>query len=572
MLLVSVNSALAEWVAYMLRMAERDQEPVGRASTSRISLRLTITVATAGLIIFAITGFLGYCDRGRKVCPASLDIAHGPVPFIDSVFVKPWLLLLWLCVLVLILEQAMLSGLRGVKPEVERAWRRRMYAVTVASVVVVGIFDLYGKEIGTAVSDLIGQLGQQGLLFRLVSNPWFYTVVNFAILVALAFGAIRRWLRFQREQADEHDETTQAHTTVVPFPDTLDALDADEQRPIAMHELVIGDVLVRSALVLALSFGIRADIIGLVVPYPPPHGPPFPQFDSCSVALPGHCATTLSFVDLILALLGLVGSVAFAAVFAQAVVRQQVQAQEEESDASDAGLAGGRASNLSQSGGHLTRLPVNNAQSQNLSLDQIGRDVALQLLKTLARPFQRVDAADQDAGNRYDPLAIVSMVVWPLLVLGGMFSAAIMARAIQRTLHHTLWDLMPIPRLNGFPSDANLYELLGIVTGCLALVAIIFAARVMTRRPVSLAKGLEFIRDNGFMTLVLFCVYAFALWLVEQLLVQLSGEGQTASLRLNTFSFGVFTIASSLLLLGFVVAVLIRRGASRRARISPPTV
>ena len=552
----------------MLQMADRDQEPVGRASPSRISLRLTIAVATSGLVVFAITGFLGYCDRGRKICPASLNIEHGPVAFIDSVFVKPWLLLLWLCVLVLILEQAMLSGLRRVKPEVERAWRRRMYAVTAASVVVVGVFDLYGKEIGTAVSDLIGQLGQQGLLFRLVSSPWFYTVVNFAIIVALAVGAIRRWIRFHREQADDRDETTQAHATVVQFPDTLDVLDADEPGPMAMHELVIGDVLVRSALVLALSFGIRADIIGLVAPYPPPHDPPFPHFDSCSVALPGRCATTLSFVDLILALLCLVGSVAFAAVFAQAVVRQQVQAQEEESGAEGAGNAGASASNLSRSGSRVTRLPVNKAQTP--SLDQIGRDVALQLLKTLARPFQRVDAADQDTGNRYDPLAIVSMVVWPLLVLGGVFSAAIMARAIQRTLHQTLWDLIPIPRLNEFPSDANLYELLGIVTGCLALIAIILAARVMTRRPESLAKGLEFIRDNGFMTLVLFCVYAFALWLVEQLLVQLSGTDQSASLRLNAFSFGVFTIASLLLLLGFVVAVIVRRGASRRKNIAPP--
>ena len=551
----------------MLQMANQTPEPVVQRASKRISLTLTIAVATSGLIIFAVTGFLGYCSGGRQTCPAALNLSDGPSAFIDSIFIKPWPLFLWLCALVIILQQSMLTGLKGVKPEVEQTWRRWTYAATGASIVAVGIFDLYGREIREALDELIRQFGSQGFLFRLISDSWFYTVVNFGVILLLAIGAVRRWVRF-------HDEQTQGITPAAQLyqPGAVlrnmsgdpDALDSGEPQAMAMHELVIGDVLVRSALVLVLSFVMHPEIIGVIVPRPG-SGSAFPAFDSCSVALPGRCATQLSFLDLILALLGLVGSVAFAAVFAQAIVRQRVEAQEEEADEAESDQSP-RLNLATFAGSHGKRASLSAVQAPTLG--QIGRDVARELLKTLARPFQRVDPAK---GNPYDPLTIISVVVWPLLVLAGVFGAATMARVTQRALHHTTWDLFPvfrvdrlIPGIERFPSDANLYELVGLLAGFVAVVAIMLAARIMTRKPETLAKGLEFIRDNGFMTLVLFCVYALALWLIQKLFLVLFIDPNQPPLRLTAFSFGLFTIGSFFLLLWFAVSVLAGRGKSRR--------
>jgi hypothetical protein len=493
----------------------------------RLVLGPTIAVATSGLIVFAISGYLGYCPDPQQRCPASLNLTQGPALLIDSLFLKPWPLFLWLCMIILIVQHTMLSRLKGVSPEVEQAWRRWTYAVTGVSIVLVGVYELYGKQLLAGIQDWISSRFGGGFLFHLLSDSWFFTLLNFGIILLLAGGAITRWIRFRREQAIPIVRPSPADpefAALTHSPQSLD--DQDSARELAMSELVIGDILVRSAIVLIISFIIRAEVIGLVIPQPDP-GSILPNFTSCSVALPGLCRPQLSFIDLILALLGLVGGVSFAGALAQAVVRQ--------------------------------RLPA-----EPLPLRQLGSLVAAELLSVLTRPFTQAGSAGEGRRDPYDPLKIVSAVTWPVLVFCGVFAAATLASFTQRALHQTAWDIFVIPRFHGFPTNPMLWEIAGILAGLAALIGILLAALSISFKPETLRKGLEFIRENGFITLVLFCVYAFALWLIEALLRQFVAPNPD-DLRYQAFRFGLFTIGSVFLLLWFVATVLARRSSQQRA-------
>jgi hypothetical protein len=140
-----------------------------------------------------------------------------------------------------------------------------------------------------------------------------------------------------------------------------------------------------------------------------------------------------------------------------------------------------------------------------------------------------------------------------------------MARSTQHALHHTLWLATALPRIGKFSLDVSVFELSGILAGALALTCIILAAGVISQTREVLTRGLAFIRDNGFTTLVLFCVYAFALWLVEVLVLQFVplDSNQLPPLRLTVFGFGLATLGSLFLLLWFAVTVITGRFVKR---------
>jgi hypothetical protein len=521
----------------------------------RLSIRPIPALAASGLIVFAITGFLGYCPGNANTCSANLDFSSIPT-FIDSIFLRPWLLFLWLCALVYTLQTAMLA-------EEKRAWRYSMYVTTTICIVLVGVFDFYGREIISAVEDLLRQLlGQPGLFFRLISDPWLYSLVNFGLILLLGIGVLSRALRLRHERAKAAQQERSDEQSAKGFPAVSDLPE--------MHELVIGDVLVRSCLVLMLSVALRVDILQTVIPRPNSSllqdttlG--ITAFNHCSVALPGRCDPSLSFLDLIIALLGLVASVALAATFTQDTAERTAAgtAIEPRSAVTAHGVDSPAMPNTPSDTRRPDSTPMGEKRSSP-SLNGIGPTVADALIDILVHPFEPVGAGGEGKQSSYDPLAIVRVLVWPLLILIGIFSTGLLARATQQVLHHAPSIIPDIPRVPGapwigaFPTDRFLNALMATGAGTLALIGIVLSAGVITNRRAVAARGVDFARRNGFITLVLFGTYSLALWLF-QVLLSLFFSLPSGDMRLRAFDPGFLTYLSFALLLWFGLPRLLAR-------------
>jgi hypothetical protein len=523
--------------------------------SSRISVMPTLAFAMSGLIVFAITGLFGYVSRPGSGF-LSLDFS-SPLAFFDTLFRKPWLLFSWLCALIFILQAAILRQ----QPLTENRRRQQQwtYAVTGLCIIVVALIDLAGSRILTPISnfiDLIGQIFQNnhGILFRLIASPWFYTLVNFAIIAWLSIRAARRAIRLRAERAKVRAEYEAAAPSDKPVAEQrLDQLPE-------MHELIIGDLLVSSAIVLALSFVVRYELLQYLIPQPVPPGD-VPAFDACSVALPSRCppshrplyTDTLSFYDLILALFGLVAGVALAAVIAQAMAPADVH-KDPQTAAVDHGLA---------------QVPTADAVPPNPDSDlppvrtptfgRLAHAAADELLAILVRPFAPVGSEQDGEPSPYDPLAVLRSLAWPLLILGGIAAAGGCARETAFVLHHARFDAFTLPMIGAYNPARFMHEAVAAVMALLALAGIIGSARALTRdRRVALA-GTAYLKENGVITLILFCAYSFALWLFQILLGALFHPDSDPQRRLEAFNPGFLTIASLVLLLWFGLPNLWKR-------------
>jgi hypothetical protein len=521
----------------------------------RISLMPTFAFAVSGLIAFAITGLLGYASRPGPDF-LSLDFS-SPLAFFDTLFRKPWLLFGWLCALIFILQAAILRQ----HPLTEKRRRQQQwtYAVTGLCIILVALIDLAGGRILTEISnfiDLIGQIFQNthGILFRLIASSWLYTFVNFAIIAWLAIRAARRAIRLRAERTKLRAEYEAASPSEKPVVEQR-----LNQLP-EMHELIIGDLLVSSAIVLALSFVVRYELLKYVIPQPVPRGD-LPAFDACSVALPGRCppslaplyTDTLSFYDLIIALFGLVTGVALAAVFAQAMAPAEVH-EDPQTATADHGLAQDPTADPIAPNPDSDLPPV-----QTHSFGRLAQSAADQLLAILVRPFAPVGSEQDGEPSPYDPLAVLRSLAWPLLILGGTAAAGGCARETAFVLHHAPFEAFALPTIGTYNPARLMHEAVAAVMALLALACIIGSARVLTRdRRVALA-GTAYLKENGVITLILFCAYSFALWLFQTLLFALFRPASDPLRRLQAFNPGFLTIASLVLLLWFGLPNLWRR-------------
>jgi len=521
----------------------------------RISLMPTFAFAVSGLIAFAITGLLGYASRPGPDF-LSLDFS-SPLAFFDTLFRKPWLLFGWLCALIFILQAAILRQ----HPLTEKRRRQQQwtYAVTGLCIILVALIDLAGGRILTEISnfiDLIGQIFQNthGILFRLIASSWLYTFVNFAIIAWLAIRAARRAIRLRAECTKLRADYEAASPSEKPVVEQR-----LNQLP-EMHELIIGDLLVSSAIVLALSFVVRYELLKYVIPQPVPRGD-LPAFDPCSVALPGRCppslaplyTDTLSFYDLIIALFGLVTGVALAAVFAQAMAPAEVH-EDPQTATADHGLAQDPTADPIAPNPDSDLPPV-----QTHSFGRLAQSAADQLLAILVRPFAPVGSEQDGEPSPYDPLAVLRSLAWPLLILGGTAAAGGCARETAFVLHHAPFEAFALPTIGTYNPARLMHEAVAAVMALLALACIIGSARVLTRdRRVALA-GTAYLKENGVITLILFCAYSFALWLFQTLLFALFRPASDPLRRLQAFNPGFLTIASLVLLLWFGLPNLWRR-------------
>lgn len=430
-----------------------------------------IALGLSGVIVLGLTGFLGR--------PQS-DYAY------DIIFRQPWVLYLWLCVLVLTLEVAVLRDASV------RLYRLVVVATTLIAMIIVLITFFYGIPFGELLNSLLDQLFHLRVAVeQLVSSPWFYAVLNFGVLGVYALDSGRRWLRRARGLAPNRridiglGETNQA------------------KRLPGMQQLVAGDLLAGALLCAALAIIFRPDVVATfwhltnstVVT------------NGCTVSWSlGQCTPpgltkadppTLTFMDTILALIALPTGMLVLAL-AGAV--------------SGLGALGGvkRESSVSQ--------PLPSSIQQQSSTQAISEHVSRTLLDTLLAALNRGGGGGQSTTTAAEVaseslLLPLRNVLWPPLIFLGIAAVAQAATHIQ-TYFHGVKSLTDEALLL---VTAAPWAVVSAVSIVIALALIVFHGRIAE-------NTFRFLGLVAFIALLTAWIYSLALWSFNQLLLLLGAS------------------------------------------------
>ncbi len=510
-----------------------------RAFLVQYPIPLVVALGLSGVVAFMVTGFLGYRDSLEN-------------EVIQSLFGKPWLLYLWFSALVLTLQISILRH-RSLRPQLTRT-----LFVTVIAIIFVGVFDIYNQEILTALQNLLSEiLNTQVLLQNFGKSPWTYSVINFGILIVYWLDTIRRWGLSARGKSpfkpaeiglDSSDASNGAPQ----------AKQAGEAAPPSISELVSGDLIAGAFLTLLLSLFFQPGVINFIgQSLQPGSSASALSVNNCTLALPFTCVApgggvgnppTLAFIDLVQTLVYLpLGLIVLAL---------------------SATIAG-----LSVPGG------VTGVQQRNVPADQtqgergaqgVAGEVGMTIFKALqAALTRRVRIA-------LDNFAVsLRSVIWPILILIGMFAIAGAARSIEQYLHllsdqHTvnLLSQADIAGMNALLAQHLNYldPLLALLEGAIAVIAIVLSVSLQLFQARVAENTLRFMGLIGFTVLLTFWIFSLALSGFNGLfsLTHLSDRVPFPQPGATTIlSFGALVIAG--------LALLLRRGPGSRKRKKTPT-
>ena len=392
-----------------------------RAFLVQYPIPLVVALGLSGVVAFMVTGFLGYRDSLEN-------------PVVQSLFGKPWLLYLWFCALVLTLQISILRH-RSLRSQLTRT-----LVVTIVAIIFVGVFDIYNQEILTALQNLLSTLlNTQVLLQNFGKSPWTYSVINFGILAVYWLDTIRRWVRSARGKSpfkpaeiglDSVDGSTSLPATK----------QTGESAPPTISELVSGDLIAGAFLTLLLSLFLQPGVINFIgQSLQPGSSASALSVNNCTLALPLSCLApgggvanppTLAFIDLVQTLIYLpLGLIVLAL---------------------SATIAG-----LSVPGG-VTGVQQRNVPANQEQGDRGAQGVAGEVGMTIFKALQA--ALTRRVRIAMDNFAVsLRSVIWPALILIGMFAIAGASRSIEQYLHllsdqHTT-DLLSKADLAGMNSS-----------------------------------------------------------------------------------------------------------------------
>lgn len=473
---------------------------------------LVVALGLTGVFAFGVTGFLDY---------------RGDAPLTREIFHQPWMLFLWFCALIVVLQCSILRH-----PTLRRQ-RDITLTATGISMVLVTLLYLYRDHLAELLDNIIQAITGQHIILRLLSSsPWTYALINFTIIAIFSVDTARRW----RRRAQGLSPTPQFD------------IGMDDERTVAVEdmptlaELISGDLVAGSVLLAVLAVVFRADVVAALVGLAGQNI----AISDCTVSLPGAytlaasgaCQThpaTLTFIDSILGLLllptGLFVLAVSALLNALAVVGG-VNAQKPDR-------------------------PVSRAQpSSTLSVSD---EVTLTLLDALRAALDR--GRRQIAPNLLAPLRAVG---WPLLVFIGVFGVATTARAIKIYLHND--KLLP---------QTVSYEVQAAIWGVVAALAIVISAALLLYRGRVATNSMRFLGLIGFVMLLTLWIFSLALWSFNQLLVLIMSNNQGADFQPNDprwhpFDLGAGTFISFGALLFFGSILVIRRLRALQVRTSTP--
>ena len=480
---------------------------------------VVVLLGLAGVVAFALTGFLGYTD-------------DPPLQY--QVFKEAWPLFLWFCALIMALE---ISILRNPKLRIQLV---ATLTVTIISMIIVGILYFYKLDFLTLLQQFLENvLNIRVLLPNLTGSKFLYAFINFGLILVFWIDTIRRWIRrAQGKPVNSRVDIGLGGTQTTAGP-------ADNP---TLQELISGDLIAGAALVALLSLVFRSDILTdfsnwLSIGKP---------ITDCIVVWPfGACTDpggglanppTLTFIDLIQALIYLPLGLLVLALSAML---------------SGFGAVGGVDEQKLVRGGQPEFVPSDG----ETSTESVSESVSLTVINTL-----------RSALNRRLRIAVDNMAyalrnaVWPALILFGVIAVAAAARNTRFYLH-LLSDQHYCPggcektfADFGWPYQ---YVIYAGVWGVLAMVAIVLAMTLLIFRIRVAENTFRFLGLIGFIILLTFWIFSLALSGFNGLL-----KLTHASEREPFPPFGVATLISLVALIIWAAIVLFRRMRQRSA-VSP---
>ncbi len=181
---------------------------------------LVIGLALAGVIAFAVAGFLGYSSA--------------------SLFNKPWALYLWFSALIVTLLWSIFRN---------RALRGQLIAVLIIAAISIILAYLVGNPTG-----YIRKLLEQYIPL-LAKEQVTYVFINFAVILVYWVDTIRRWERRARG--------LRPHPVMDIMTGQKTEIAEPEELP-SMAELISGDLFAGSLLIGLLSFLFRQDVMSFI--------------------------------------------------------------------------------------------------------------------------------------------------------------------------------------------------------------------------------------------------------------------------------------------------------------------
>jgi hypothetical protein len=506
-------------------------------------IALVVALGLTGVAAFMITGFLGYGD--------SLENS-----VVSGLFHRPWALYLWFCALVLTLQISILRH-RSLRPQLTRT-----LIITILAIIFVAIFDLFNTEILSALQKLLTTVLKIPVtLQNFGKSPWTYTVINFGILAVYWIDTIRRWVRSASGKSPFKPAEIGLDTGESSGAASKQALDA---APPSISELISGDLIAGAFLTVLLYVFFQPGVINHIAQILQPGSSASAlSVDTCTLSLPG-CVSgavnnppTLAFIDLIQTLLYLpLGLIVLALT------------------ATIAGLSvPGGVTGVQQRTGLAE-------QAQGAPGSQGAQGVAGEVGITIFKALQA--ALTRRVRIAVDNFAVsLRSVIWPLLILIGMFALAAAARSIEQYLHllsdqHMLGDSTAAKLFS--PGDKttiqkmldqqhlNIFDpLVALLAGIVAVIAIVLSVALQLFQARVAENTLRFMGLIGFTVLLTFWIFSLALSGFNALfaLTQLSN-------RVPFPQPGATTILSFVALVIAGIALLLRRG--RRARRRAPAM
>ncbi len=450
----------ARGVPESVRHAKTDLYDTGRRSFFiQYPAWFVVVLALAGVVAFAVTGFLGY--------PKSSGV-HSPA---DDAFTSPWVLYLWLSILLITLVASVLR---------DASLRARLFFMLLVSLIAVVFIGV--TRFQNILPDIIKQLLGQHVIFQYLSTtPATYTIVNFGLIGIFWADTIRRWVRYSRGLP--------LYPSVdIGLPESERG--GDPRKDLTFSELISGDLLAGSLLAILL-FGIfRVEVLGLFI-----H--PVGGITTCTMSWPfGSCAhgativdpPTLAFMDLLQALFYLPLGLIILALSAMLSGLGAVHAV----DNLDLALASTSISSQS-------------------STAPITEDVTLTLFKALRSAVGR--RGRSLAGNFVLSLRWVG---WPALLFVGTYGISEVSFDVQQYLHSAK-----------HLSDAATYVLPAAGWGLAAILSIVVSIALMLFRFRVVENTLRFVGLIGLVVLLTFWLFSLALWGVNELVYQFNVNGRT---------------------------------------------
>ena len=413
-------------------------------------------LSLAGVIAFAVTGFLGYAAATATKTYA-----------LDPAFQQPWLLFLWFCALLVTLQVSIFRN---------SSLRRRLIATLLISAIAIVFIGI--TYFSNSLPDFLRQLLQGGRFFKfLATNPYSYSVLNFGLIAIFWVDTFRRWGRRARG-LPPNPRVDLGIEGSAPNPNDMPTL----------QELISGDLIAGAVFALFLAFIFQAGVVGALI-HPRGAGP----ITTCMVSWPvGACVApgggmadppTLSFMDLIQSLVYLPLGLIILALTATL---------------SGLGAVGGVNDKALEA-----ELPAT-ASSDESSTVPIAVDVTQTLINTLKSALDR--RLRLLVGNL---VLSLRMIGWPALIFLATYGLAQLSTNIQLYLHSART-----------PYELLIYVLPATGWGLLALFGVVFSAALMLFRWRVAENSLRFIGLIGFVLLLTFWLFSLALYALNQLLVQ----------------------------------------------------